>query len=110
MQCSQLTCRAGDQFEDYRETEQNPRVIGGEQNKQRVEGCSSNFKAVTGCHRSDPSERGSLIPIFEQTQLRPPAQLVQSLSNLIPRRFTSITTFAVWAVEFHEGQQVALPA
>src|ERR1035437_2086307 len=31
MQCSQLTRRAGDQFEDYRETEQNPRVIGGEQ-------------------------------------------------------------------------------
>jgi hypothetical protein len=49
----------------------------------------------------------SMIPIVERTRLCPPAQLVQSLSNLIPRRFTSITTFAVWAVEFQEGQQVA---
>ncbi len=52
---------------------------------------------------------GIEAPIVRRGWLRPPVQLFQPLSHLHPRRFTSITTFAVWAVEFQEGQQVALP-
>ena len=40
MQCSQRTCRAGDQFDDYRETEKNTRVIWSRA-KQAANSCRS---------------------------------------------------------------------
>jgi hypothetical protein len=51
----------------------------------------------------------SMIAIVERTRLRPPAQLFQPLSHLIPAHFASITTFTVWTVDSQEGQQVAHP-
>jgi len=50
-----------------------------------------------------------MVVILERTRLRPPAQLFQPLSHLIPARFASITMFTVWAVDSQEGQQVAGP-
>jgi len=48
----------------------------------------------------------SMISTVERTRLRPPAQLVQPLSNLVSARFTSIA-ITVWAVDSQEGQQGA---
>jgi len=50
-----------------------------------------------------------MIPIVGGMRERPPIQLFQSLSHLLSVLFTIIATFAVWAVEFQEGQQVAFP-
>jgi len=47
--------------------------------------------------------------IAMRARLRPPVQLFQPPSHRLSVLFRSITTFAVWAVEFQEGQQVALP-
>ena len=46
----------------------------------------------------------SMVVILERTRLRPPTQLFQPLSHLIPARFASLTTFTVWAVDSQEGQ------
>jgi hypothetical protein len=51
----------------------------------------------------------SMVVILERTRLRPPTQLFQPLSHLIPGRFASITMFTVWAVDSQEGQQRADP-
>jgi hypothetical protein len=45
-----------------------------------------------------------VILIVERTRLRPPVQLFQPLSHVIPVYFASITTFTVWAVDSQKGQ------
>jgi len=45
-----------------------------------------------------------VIRLVERTRRRPPVQLFQAVSHLIPARFMSIAVFTVWAVDSQEGQ------
>jgi len=47
--------------------------------------------------------------IAMRTRLRPPIQFFQPPPHRLSVLFTFVAKFTVWAVEFQEGQQVALP-